>query len=215
MSLFVRRLLPLALSLLLAGAHAGAHAGEILIDFETLPGADNVLGTADDVPTDNVFLQPLGDKFKGAGVVFTQGTLFQSDFFDGNPLNHFISSTSPIGYFTRAITGISIDSYSFWDAVLTAYDSQGNVLASNTLANPNAGSAPLRGVLSLTTTAPIHSFSILPNNSNYILNLDNLHLTTAEVPEPGQWALLAGGLALMAGVRRRRPRQTYLKQGDH
>jgi len=44
--------------------------------------------------------------------------------------------------------------------------------------------------LSLTTAAPIHSFSILPNHSNDILDLDNLRLTTAEVPEPGQWALL-------------------------
>lgn len=204
MSLSIRRLIPLALSLVLTCAHADVRAGEILIDFETLPGADGVLGTADDVPTDDVFLQPLGDKFASAGVVFTQGTLLQSDFFDGNPVNHYISSTSPVGFFTRPVTGISIDSRSFWDAVLTAYDSQGNVMASDTLLNPNAGREILQGVLSISTTAPIYGFSILPNNPNYILNLDNLRLTIAEVPEPGQLPLLATGLALMATLRRRR-----------
>lgn len=126
------------------------------------------------------------------------------DFFDGNPVNHFISSTSPIGLLTRPVTGISIDSRSFWDAVLTAYDSQGNVMASYTLLNPNAGREFLHGVLSISTTAPIYGFSILPNNPNHILNLDNLRLTIAEVPEPAQLPLLAAGLALMATLRRRR-----------
>lgn len=204
MSPFIRRLFPIALSLVLVCAHANVRAGEILIDFETLPGADGVLGTADDVPTDDVFLQPLADKFAAAGVVFTQGTLLQSNFFDGNPANHFISSTNPIGFFTRPVTGISIESHSYWDAVLTAYDSQGNVMASDTLLNPNAGREFLHGVLSISTTAPIYGFSILPNNPNHILNLDNLRLTIAEVPEPAQLPLLAAGLALMATLRRRR-----------
>lgn len=81
MSPLIRRLFPIALSLVLTCAHADVRAGEILIDFETLPGADGVLGTADDVATDDVFLQPLGDMFAAAGVVFTQGSLMQSGFF--------------------------------------------------------------------------------------------------------------------------------------
>ena len=203
MAKFVRRLIPAVVSLCLACATAGSHAGEILIDFESLPGADGVLGTADDTAVQNTFLQPLGAMFEQVGVVFTQGTLLQSSFFNGDPLNHFISSTNPVGYFTTAVTGISIDSYGFWDATLTAYGRDGNVLASNTLVNPNAGLEVLRGVLSVTSGELIYGFSILPTNPDYILNLDNLRLTTAEVPEPGQIALFGAGLALMAGMRRR------------
>jgi len=200
----VQRLVPALLSLVLACSAAKSQAGEILIDFESLQGADGVLGTADDTAVGNTFIQPLGSMFEQVGVVFTQGTLLQSAFFNGNPLNHFISSTNPIGYFTAAVTGISIESYSAWDATLTAYGRDGNVLASNTLANPDAGSVFLRGVLSVTSSELIYGFSILPNNPDYILNLDNLRLTTSDVPEPSQIALLGAGLALMAGVRRRR-----------
>ena len=74
-------------------------------------------------------------------------------------------------------------------AVLTAYDSQGNVPGIEYAGESECRLCALRGILSLTTAAPIHSFSILPNHSNDILGLDNLRLTTAEVPEPGQWAL--------------------------
>lgn len=75
-------------------------------------------------------------------------------------------------------------------AVLTAYDSQGNVPGIEYAGESECRLCALRGILSLTTAAPIHSLSILPNHSNDILGLDNLRLTTAEVPEPGQWALL-------------------------
>lgn len=204
MSRLVQRLAPALLSLALACSAASSHAAEILIDFESLPGADGVLGTPDDTAVANAFIQPLGNLFAPVGVVFTQGTLMQSGFYDGNPLNHFISSTNPIGYFTTAVTGISIDSNSYWDATLTAFGRDGNVLTSHTLVNPLAGINFLRGVLAVTSSELIYSFSILPNNPNYILNLDNLRLTTAEVPEPSQIALLGAGLALMAGLRRRR-----------
>ena len=200
----LRHVIPALFSVALACSAASSHAGEILIDFETLPGIDGVLGTADDTPAGNYQLQPLSNQYEQIGVIFNQGTLMQASFFNGNPLNHFISSTNPIGYFTTAVTGISIDSYSYWDATLTAYGRDGNVLTSNTLTNPLAGSAFLRGVLSVTSSELIFGFSILPNNPNYILNLDNLRLTTAEVPEPSQIALLGAGLALIAGLRRRR-----------
>ncbi|MFK3740786.1 PEP-CTERM sorting domain-containing protein [Massilia sp. TN1-12] len=185
-----------------------AHAGQILIDFETLPGVDGMLGTADDTPMPDTYLQPLRDQFSAIGLTFTQGSLLQASFYDGNAANHFISSTSPIALLTKPVTGISIGSYSYWDAVLTAYDIDGNAIASSRLSNPQAGSTPLRGELSLTSNQLIYGFSVLPDNPNYILNLDNLLLTTsdtsADVPEPPSTALIALGLLLSTFSLRKR-----------
>jgi hypothetical protein len=194
----------LAASALMLISGAAVAAPQITIDFEHLPGPDGVLGTPDDVPTDNVFLQPLGDKFASVGLSFSQGTLLQSPFFDGNPNNHFISSTNPIGVFSVPVFGIAIDSYSFWDAILTAYDVNGNILATDELLNPNAGGAFLFGRLSLQTSQPIYSFSVLPQNPSSILNLDNLQLTVAEVPESPQFAMFGLGLVLLAATVRHR-----------
>ena len=190
---------------------APALAGQITIDFEHLPGADGVLGTADDTPMPDTFIQSLGDKFAPIGLVFQQGSLLQSGGFDGNPLNHYISSTNPIASLTQAVNGIQIDSRSYWDATLTAYGLDGNVIASHRLVNPNAGSGFYAGTLSVTSAQGIYGFSVLPDNPNRILNLDNLVLMTAdaaaEVPEPAQAALFLLGLALAgastAGRRKR------------
>lgn len=199
----VRNLVPLALSMLLAMAPASA--AQIIIDFEHLPGPDGRMNTADDTPTSSDYMQPLGNLFSAAGIVFEQGTLFQDSFFDGNPRNHFISSTNPIGRFTVPVTGISIESHSSWDAILTAYGQSGEVLASYTLAHPNPGNERLRGVLSVSSATPIYGFAVLPVNPNHILNLDNLSLTTGDVPEPGQLALFGLGALMLAGIRRRTP----------
>jgi hypothetical protein len=188
-----------AAGLMLASGAAVAGA-QINIDFEHLPGPDGVLGTSDDVPTNSVFLQPLGDKFASVGLTFSQGTLFQGAFYDGNPSNHFISSTNPIGVFSVPVFGIAIDSNSYWNAILTAYDVNGNVLATDELLNPNAGSAFLSGQLSLKTLQPIYSFSVLPDNPQRILNLDNLQLTVAEVPEPSQFAMFGLGFAMLGAT---------------
>jgi hypothetical protein len=192
----------LAVSLLCSAAGAST----INIDFEHLPGVDGVLGTADDVPTANTFIDSLGEKFAAVGVHFSQGTLFQADFYDGNPLNHFVSSTNPIATFSVPVFGISMDSKSYWNATLTAYDSLGHVLATNVLLNPNAGSDFFSGTVNITSSAPIYSFSILPPEQGQILNLDNLVLTTAPVPEPEQFMMMLAGLVLVAGYARRRSR---------
>lgn len=181
---------------------AGAGAATINIDFEHLPGADGVLGTADDVPTANTMLDSLDEKYAAVGLHFSQGTLFQAAFYDGNPLNHFISSTNPIATLSVPVYGISIDSRSFWTATLTGYDAQGNVLAVNVLDAAQAAN----GTLSIVSAVPIYRFSVLPPQSNEILNLDNLVLTTAPVPEPSSYAMLLAGLALTAGYARRRSR---------
>jgi hypothetical protein len=180
-----------------------ASATTISIDFEHTPGIDGVLGTADDVP--------MGAQFAALGLTFSQGSLLQDSFYDGNPLNHFISSTNPIARLTKAASAISIDSYSIWDATLTAFDIDGNLISSVELINPNAGSSFLRGQLSLTSTQHIYGFSVMPNNPNRILNLDNLVLTMADqatdVPEPPATAMFALGLAIAGFSMRARARK--------
>lgn len=196
----MKKFVPALLFSLCALSALPASAGRITIDFEHTPGADGILGSADDIPMPDTFIQPLRDQFSSIGLTFTQGTLLQSGFYDGNPSNHFISSTSPIAVLSKPVTGISIESYSYWDAVITAYDINGNTIASNRLVNPNPGANPLRGMLSLTSTQFIYGFSVLPDNPDYILNLDNLVLTTADavtdVPEPPSAPLFALGLML-------------------
>jgi len=185
-----------------------AFAGQITIDFEHLPGADGVLGTADDTAMPNTFLQSLDNKFAAIGLIFKQGSLLQDSFYNGDRLNHFISSTNPIATLTQAVNGIRIDSVSYWDATLTAFDIAGNVIATNRLAHPNPGNARYMGSLSVSSAQGIYGFSVLPNNPNYILNLDNLVLTTAdavaEVPEPAQASLFLLGLALVGAAAHKR-----------
>lgn len=179
-------------------AAATASAATITIDFESMPGADGKLNTADDTPMADNYLVWIRDQLTPAGITFTQGTLFQSSFFDGNSQNHFLSSTNPIGTFSIPVYGISIESKSYWNATLTAYGASGNVLAISTLP-PTADAV---GLLSVTTTEAITSFSVLPDNPSSILNLDNMVLTVSAVPEPSTWAMFGAGIALL-GWRRR------------
>lgn len=183
-----------------------AFAAPVLIDFETYPGVDGILGTADDVVAGTDFLVPLSTQYTPMGLTFLQGSLMRTSFLDGNPANHFISSTNPIATLSVPVFGLSIASKSYWDAYMTAYNAAGDVIGHAALINTNSGSAFLKGVLSLTTTQAIARFSILPTNSNHILNLDNLVLEVGQVPEPASVALLAFGL-LALGVQRRVRRQ--------
>lgn len=198
----LRRLLP---ATLLCLTSALASAGTIRIDFEHTPGADGILGTADDVAMPNDFVRPLSDEFAGMGLRFTRGSIMTSGFFDGNPANHFLSSTYPIATLDMPVTGIAIDSYSYWDVTLTAFDADHNVLAQQVLANPGGGF--FRGHLAVTTTQAIASFSIMGPSADKIINLDNLELSDGapvSVPEPSCAALLALGLAAGGLARRRR-----------
>jgi hypothetical protein len=180
---------------------SSAFANTIYIDFESLPGPDGMLGTADDIATPNQFLNDLANLYSSVGVNFSQGSLLQAAFYDGNPLNHFISSTNPIGSFSVPVFGISIQSKSYWTATLIGYDEYGNVLAQDRLFNPNAGIPqqgfpPLFGTLSINSSQRIFGFSILPDQPNYILNLDQLTLNTSPIPEPSQLGLIGIGLII-------------------
>lgn len=106
----------------------------------------------------------------------------------------------PAGVFPVPVFEISIESNSYWDAILTAYDGAGSMIGTAVLSNPNAGSAPLFGVLGLSSTDPIARFTVTGRKPNYILNLDNLRFTVAAVPEPSQRAGLGLGLLLIAGL---------------
>ncbi len=93
-----------------------ANAAPIVITFEAFPGADGILGTSDDTSPIDTFLQPLNDQFSSMGLTFSQGSLLKASFYDGNPDNHFISSTNPVATLSVPVFGISVDSYSYWNA---------------------------------------------------------------------------------------------------
>lgn len=186
---------------------APVFSAPITIDFERFPGLDGKLGTSDDVmPLGGI--RPLSTEFSSMGITFVQGSMGEWDFFDGNPANHFLTSTSPIVDLDIPVFGISIMSKSYWDATLTAYGAAGNVLAVHRLEHFGPGTATMEGVLSVVTAEAIASFSILPDQPNYILNLDNLVLDVVNIPEPPN--MLLAGLGLIALVMRAKPRQLAL-----
>jgi hypothetical protein len=196
---------------LFAAALPTIAAGQsVLIDFEQFPGPDGIIGTADDIPAppcsgpSPALCFNLSNEFSSMGLTFTSGTLFQASLFPGTALtNHFLSSPITDGMFSRPVTGVSITSYSFWTATLYALDENNNVIASDTLTNPNAGSSFFLGTLSVSLSRPIRRFVVLPagcqigaSQCNPILNLDNLILIEPAVgpqgiPTISGWGMLA------------------------
>jgi len=129
-------------------------------------------------------------------------TLFYGNFWNNVPNNHYLSSGQLFASLSIPVTGISIESYSYCPAVLTAYDAVGNVLATNMLLNTTTSFQ--FGTLDVTTTSRIAWFSVTGPTGDDILNLDNLTLTTPKpVPDPAATLLLGTGLAVTAFARRR------------
>jgi len=210
--------------LVAATAPAIAANGALFIDFEQFPGPDGILGTTDDIPpscpsgagSSITICHPLSNEFSSMGITFNSGTLAEGSLFPGTAAtNHFVSSTPPDATFSILVTGITITSYSFWTATLYALDENNNVIASDKLTNPNAGSSFFQGTLRVSATRPIRRFTVLPAGCHigggpcdHILNLDNLVLNApAETGPPGVpsaiptvtgWGLL--GLLVLLGT---------------
>jgi hypothetical protein len=189
-----------------------AGASTILIDFEHFPGPDLTLGTPDDVPTPNtapLMSSVLSNQYSSVGVTFLDQALLQGSFFDGNPLNHFLSFSSVRGQFSVPVTTISFQSRTFWSMGLTAFDASNNVIGFTDLVNPNAGTAFLDGILTLTVATPIHHFIAAtlpaPGGGGAFPNLDNMSFGTqqpAAVPEPAAIVSVATGMVALAALRR-------------
>lgn len=186
----VRKTAAVAFLLVFAASVArSAPDTSVTIDFERFPGPDGMLGNGDDTfPACDVngICELLGSQFASMGILFTSGLLEQGAFFPGSsPSNHFVSSSPPDATFSMPVTGISITSYSVWTATLYALDESNNVIASNTLTNPNAGSSFFLGTLTVSTSIPIRRFTVLPAGCQIgesfcspILNLDDLVLVS-------------------------------------
>jgi hypothetical protein len=172
---------------ILLAVSAAAADTSVTIAFERFPGQDGTLETPDDTfPTCSggplAVCDPLGSQFASLGVLFSSGLILQGTLFPGSSeTNHFVSSSPIDATFAIPVTGIAITSYSVWNATLYALDEANNVIASDTLTNPTGGF--FLGRLSVSTTTPIHRFTVLAGDCvigercDQILNLDDLVVT--------------------------------------
>ena len=167
----------LALAILLAAVPVTAQT--ITIGFERFPGPDGILGTIDDeapvtcspiVPS--CFIQPLTTEFSPVGITFSMGSLHDGTWW--GEYGFFLSSTAPAATFSVPVRHLSMKSYSYWPATLTAWDASDNALGSVTLPHPAPGATPFLGTLALTTTQPVARFAVAADQPTHILNLDDL-----------------------------------------
>ncbi|UCG98835.1 MAG: hypothetical protein JSW31_07330, partial [Burkholderiales bacterium] len=169
-SLDFRRLLASAVAsalvlftLVISGAGA-ASTQTISINFETSPGPDGILGTADDIATPFpctacAYLSDLG--YEAVGVNFTSGTLFAGGLFpDAGPANHYSSSTVPDATLLIPVYGVRLRSYSAWTVTLYAFDDAGSIVATDTVQNSSL--ALQLAELKVTSTRPIARFTVRP-----------------------------------------------------
>ncbi len=158
----------------------------VIIDFETFPGPDGKLGTADDVtpPTgpDGGPVVNLSDEYASVGLIFDRGTLHYGPTFGAMSGfgNYFLSSIPVDARLTVPVVGIEITSYSVWNAKLTAFDASNRIVAVANLWHTDPGGGFERGTLHLSTNQPIARFTLIEQSGNgsRILNLDRLVLKT-------------------------------------
>lgn len=181
-------LTPLAFSFLyspLTIAQPGPSQDPLTIDFETFPGADGELGTADDIPTPSCDLDclPLGFEYSSVGVTFDSGWLYQLDFFPDAPAtNHFVSLLPLEVTLDPPVFAASIESYSLWSATLWALDAEDNVITTSELVHPDVGNTFVLGTVAIESAVPIHRLVLRESSCNLvdfcepILNVDDLTL---------------------------------------
>ncbi|AXA90494.1 PEP-CTERM sorting domain-containing protein [Massilia sp. YMA4] len=166
------------------------------VDFNTTPGADGKFGTGDDaaMPAQS-YPGWIREELAPAGIHFTDGNMVRSAFFDGNARNVFLSAPTFGAYFDRPVYGVSVDTFAKWGATLTGFDVAGNVVATDSFVNDEQQYA--YAVLALSGRAAIYRIAVHADHPDHILNLDNMVLTVAPVPEPAQYALFGIGLAAL------------------
>jgi hypothetical protein len=191
----MRRLVEVFLSLFLSVAASSLLQAQeiVLIDFESFPGPDGILGTEDDEPAPDCFgpgsiniCFRLSSEFQTMGLTFNSGTLHQGDWFPKSTSdNHFISSTPlDIDIHEGAISA-SVKSYSGnTGVVLWALDYQDNVIKTATY--PPLGAGFHLQTFELRTYAPFYRFTVRPEGCDpteicsAILNLDDLKISSGE-----------------------------------
>ena len=182
------------------GKCADAAPYQVRIDFESFPGPDGLLGTADDVSAPDTFFTPLTTQYSSLGLNFELGALFQFD----RGGNHLLYGTWPIATFSLPVHELYIDNRSFWDVFLTGYDIDGNVVATDASVRETSG---LKTQLSIKSELPIYRFSLASDGDrNKIISFDNLSyfvdLRAAEVPEPPSiWIFLIALVGLGFWIR--------------
>lgn len=181
-------------ALLLFGLQV-ASAAQIVIDFESSPGPDGLLGTADDIPTPVpcIACLPLGALGYGAlGINFTSGSLSVDEGFfkfpGHGPNNHISSSSVPDATLSIPVYKISLSSYSIWTLTMYAFDASGAILDTDTFANPPQDEFALSR-LEVISATPIARFTVRPEGClpseercDRILNIDDMVFDTQPQP---------------------------------
>jgi len=184
-------------------------AGEIAINFETLPGPDGRLGTGDDIPMPGCpgaagcLVTTLSNEFASMGVTFVNWPVFFEPraVSAGNVQtnNHTVTYGSgaeprPEVRLSVPVYRVSLTSFSVWSLRLDLFDTNGVSIGSTSLPHPNPGCPTscdqVHGTVVVTSQVRIASFSLETERQSpvnhadggqtyYAVSVDNLVLGTS------------------------------------
>lgn len=168
----------------------GLATSRVTIDFEKYPGPDGRLGTSDDlaVPIPDAsttfcgayfYCEFLTTQYASVGITFSKTTLVYNGYCSTDTFfcnNHYTTMGGVYGSFSGPVYGITLMalSYSFGQT-LTAFDSQGNVVAADYVRSDPNGPVTLH----VTSSIPIARFA-LENGPEPFCNADNLWFQTSQ-----------------------------------